>query len=525
MRSALRSLLNSGIVDFILDAIGEVAEFMDDLLDDVRELDVSQPLAPQLMELLLDRVEEAVEAMFGDDPHIDLEFSFSWEYDEPVFVGPAPWDWSTRRRTVTQPIDLGRIDIPLDTVLSVVRSAGRGLGVFESIVRDAADALTAAFAAESDLNTKETEKAGLQGEQKTLEKRRAEVAPGPRSVSIVSPAPMEVIDRPVVFRIRIEGVPDSIMEEGPDTPARILVFLNGEPVPLSNFSASALTVVSAAPPITRGFRPDIAIRAPLLEGGKPGPGRKGHPIAGSVFRLSGAGGVVEQHGSRAVGDRPGLAVALEKRRESVAARLASEKAARAKVRATGGVRLTAGDVGSVSKNSKRDLFDFTPPNLGSLRGLGRRLSVARLNALGSSGGPGIMMTRTVLPSELSDGVNSLSIVLLDGLGNRTEASVSFVASVAARSPRGHVPWQPGITLLPAHIKPIVIAGSRGLLPPKKKRQAAVTAAKVASAARRAAPADPLKAVRILSTKVAARLPERMQGPRHRDRGADGKGHA
>ncbi|MBI3108898.1 MAG: hypothetical protein HYY95_25560, partial [Candidatus Rokubacteria bacterium] len=354
MRSALRSALNTGVVSVILDAVGVVASSLDDLVDDVRELDANAPLAPQLLELVLDRIEDAVEGAFGDDPRIDLEFEVSWQYTVVEHVGPAPWDFATRNRTASYAIDLGRIDIPLDDVLAVVRQVGRGLGAVEAAIEAAAGKLAAAFAAEQQLQARETEKAGLETEQATLEKRRAETAPGTRSVAILSPARMQVVDRPTSVRVRIEGVPESIVEEGEEAPPRLLVFLNGEPVPLSRFTVAPLA----------GSGPG--------KGGLRGLGLPAHPITGAALRGNRAVGGAKQLRGHGGHGAAGLALAREVLRERAVARLLTRHAGRLGASGGGGAaaRSAGAAPGGVRPGELSGVRDVVTPSDAVSRGGG-----------------------------------------------------------------------------------------------------------------------------------------------------------
>jgi hypothetical protein len=516
LRSALRSALNSGVVDVVLEAVGDVASALDDLVDDVRELDPGKPLAPQLLELALDRIEDAVESAFGDDPHIDLGFDATWQYTEVVWVGPAPWDFGTRKRTASFHIDLGRIDIPLDDILSVVRQVGRDLGALQTAIQGAAATLASAFAAEQDLQSKETEKSGLDQEQATLEKRRRETAPGPRSIEILSPAPLQVVDRTTSVRIRIEGVPDSIIEEGPDAPPRLLVFLNGEPVPLATFQVTPLAS-SAQPPIA-GTGIDVGL--PGIPGRPGRPSNLGlllpaHSITGTTLR-----GVDAHVGARARpaanGGAAGLSAARSIARERTVDRLiahheqalrAAREASVARGRARSTDRNFASPADAVSHGGAkgRELgFVYESAALRSVHGLGRPLSLAHLGALATSESDGLILTRTLDPSQLHDGVNALSVVLLDGQGQRAETTVSFLSIAApAADPGDKRPTLPSLHMpLPERLRPLVIAGSRGLLMPKAKRRAAAQATVAKFQARHV---DPLRKLRQVSPVVGSRL--------------------
>src|SRR5204863_4154204 len=103
MRSAIRSALNVPVVDPVLGAVGNLADQVDDLMTDIRGLNPNQPLAGQISNLLLNRIEDAVENAFGGhNPGIDLKFEASWTYWEFDF-GSLKW----REKTARFAIDLG----------------------------------------------------------------------------------------------------------------------------------------------------------------------------------------------------------------------------------------------------------------------------------------------------------------------------------------------------------------------------------------------------------------------------------
>ena len=92
-------------MDFILEGIGVVGDELADLIEDVRDLDPSRDLVPQLETLILDRIEDALRDFLGGDASFDI--------------------------TVLHPlgirIELGSVELPLNSIISAVRSAIGGL--------------------------------------------------------------------------------------------------------------------------------------------------------------------------------------------------------------------------------------------------------------------------------------------------------------------------------------------------------------------------------------------------------------
>ncbi len=72
VRSAARTIVDNDLVDFILEGIGVVGDELADLIEDVRDLDPSRDLVPQLETLILDRIEDALRDFLGGDASVDI---------------------------------------------------------------------------------------------------------------------------------------------------------------------------------------------------------------------------------------------------------------------------------------------------------------------------------------------------------------------------------------------------------------------------------------------------------------------
>lgn len=223
IRSTVRSIVRSGLrneaVDSLLEAIGILSDEIDEIIDDARALDRSRPLGPQLRELVLGRVLDAVDEHFGT-VRIDVRFDVHWHA------------FGVR---VEETIDLGSIRIPIDAMTGAVRPMIAGLSVFDDAIDALANTLGALFTAEANAADLEDERAAVVQEQERTTAHHQDMQPGPKQVKIERPVAMQTTagDAPVV--IRFSGFRPTILDHDDTTPQRVHVILNGEDVDLRSF--------------------------------------------------------------------------------------------------------------------------------------------------------------------------------------------------------------------------------------------------------------------------------------------------
>lgn len=210
LKDVITDLIEGPVVDPIFDALGSVAGELDHLLDDMRELDPAEPLAPQLLDLLLDGLEDRIADQFGGTrPRIDVGFTVS-------LFG------------LSQHFSLGRIELPLSRVFSILRTAVAELDFYEDQLEATAIALADAFRKFIDVETAQRTHDDKARERDRLNKLLAEHTTTPKTVTIVSPAQSSVYRGDVDASIHLGGVPPSYLGCGVDEQQRALVFLNGE---------------------------------------------------------------------------------------------------------------------------------------------------------------------------------------------------------------------------------------------------------------------------------------------------------
>jgi hypothetical protein len=373
LKDTIRGLVNSPIVDPVLDVIGGIAGALDDVVDDVRSLDPHEPLVPQLLELVLSRIEDDVRDRFGSTkPRINVGFGFSYEF----FGHRSVW------------FDVGRVDIPFSTFFGIIRDVIKAIGAVEDALDKAAADLATAFAKQFDIEDKEEEKAGKQRDQDRLSRIDREHAAIPKEVAVLSPASASVHGGDVAVEIHLGRVPLSYLGLDKDEQQRVFILVNGEMVPPKTLVVGA-AAASADPTVhTRDIR---------LEG------LPGFDAGAQVFRGDGAT-------IRVGGDGSGAA------------------APTALARASGpGIERRVG----TKKGSRRPVTSSTLANVLP----GRFLPPSRVRALGASLPPGIEISFTIARKDLVQGANTLAVIVCDRGGRRYEQVVSFGVSAPPAPPR------------------------------------------------------------------------------------------
>jgi methyl-accepting chemotaxis protein len=169
-RDAVEQALDNDVIDGVLDIVGGLAEELDSIMDDVRELDPDRDLAQQIGNLVINRLTDAIYDNLGRDPHIRVAF------DVDVL--------GVRYR-----ISLGRVDVPVEAIVDGLRRAVRDLDAFEDAVRDAAQSLSSAFTKEVRLQEVEAERADVVAKSERLRRQRTALEAAPRGVRVLSPTP------------------------------------------------------------------------------------------------------------------------------------------------------------------------------------------------------------------------------------------------------------------------------------------------------------------------------------------------
>lgn len=442
-RDALEQALDNKVIDGVLDIVGELAEEIDSIMDDVRELDPDRDLAQQIGNLVVNRLADAIYDQMGRDPHINVGF-------DVTILG-------TRHS-----VSLGRIDVPVEAVVDGMRRAIRELDAFEDAVRDAASSLASAFTKEATLQTAEGQRSDIATKHERLNRQRAAIEPAPRGVRILSPVPGSVAIGQTKLRIEIQGLSRDAVEDTDDRPSIVQVFLNGREIPLSGFAVAELgeSPVNARPISGRFDAKDTLTLRPHWAAS-----RSGQAVQVAVQKPTPRGGL-----------RPLASVEMKgQSRVSGAAAFANAGAALASVRRA---PISAG-VARVTVPAKSGAVVAPPPRRGERR-LGAPLTVSQIGRIAAQAPAGVVLSRTAPGPELEEGLNTLIVSIVPPSGARVEASCTFfVETPAARPAKPKADESRLPQLKPrnlADITPQKIAG-KFTLRPKKDRLQTVAAQK------------------------------------------------
>jgi hypothetical protein len=377
LKDTIRGLVNSPIVDPVLDVIGQIAGALDDVVDDVRALDPHRPLAEQVLELTLSRVEDAVRGHFGSTkPHVSVGFEFSYE-----FFGHQ----SVR-------VELGRVEIPFSTFFAIVRSAVNALGDLDDALEDVATKLAAAFAKQFDVEAKEDERAGKRRDRERLAAIDREHSAAPKEIAVLTPADGSVHGGDVRVEIHLGGVPASYLGLDKDEQQRVFILLNGEMVTPKSL------VVGAAAAADPGVQSQDFHLAAL----------PGFDAGAAVFR--GPGATIRLGGEGASGapaPPPAAPIGL------------------GRARGLGLDRRVVAPTGGGKPTTSTRLANFLP---------GRPLPPSSVREIAASLPPGTTLSFTVEMKDLLQGANTLTVLVLDRGGRQYQQIVSFGVTPPPKAP-------------------------------------------------------------------------------------------
>jgi len=377
LKDTIRGLVNSPIVDPVLDVIGGIAGALDDVVDDIRALDPHRPLAEQVLELTLSRVEDAVRDHFGSTkPHISVDFGFSYE-----FFGHHSVQF-----------EVGRVEIPFSTFFGLVREAVGALGGIDDALATVAGKLATAFAKQFDLEAKQDAHAAKTRDRDRLAAIDREHTAAPKEPAILTPAEGSVHGDDVRVEIHLGGVPASYLGLDRDEQQRVFILLNGEMVTPKSLVVGA---VAAADPAVHAQ--DVSLAS-----------LPGFDASAGIFR--GPGATIRLAGPTA--PTPAGPVGLGRPRGLMLDR-----------------RVTTPKGGARPATSTR-LANFLP---------GRLLPPSTVRTVAATLPPGTTLSFTVTMKDLLQGANTLAVVVVDRGGRQYQQVVSFGVTAPPKAPpRGTV---------------------------------------------------------------------------------------
>lgn len=292
--AAIDALLPDALLDPVLDALRGPALEAEDFLHDLRDIEPGDDLTAAVLDLFLDRIEEAVTGIFGGTgPRLPIGIRFRARAVQQTIFGTVSLSFDVD-------LDLGTVRIPLGEVIDAVREAARSFDAVIDATVEVASKLAAAIAAERALGAAQDEHAVVQAAKETADEALAETRPAALDAVIVSPGASSIVEGSVLLDIHLPGVPHSYLGLKPDEAQRVHVWLNRKPLANGSFAVRSLGGTSAPSgardiagvPMkriasrVRTAHPLLEIRGVVRNSSRPGIGGPAGPRLGRAVRES-----------------------------------------------------------------------------------------------------------------------------------------------------------------------------------------------------------------------------------------------
>ncbi len=417
VRSAVRGLvggavnaaMQSPVLDPVFASVNAIAGQLDTLLPDVRSLDPEDNLPEQLMDLVLDRIEQNIRAHFGGGKPgitLTLDYAFSVWIPDDIF---GNGHWETRHIVVS----LGRIEVNLNPFIDAVRSAIRSLDFYHDALDNACFRLADAMAKELELAATQLVRDKKKARKDKLQRISDEHANAPKEIALLAPLNMEHFTSDIEFRIHLGGVPVSYLGLGDSEAARVLIYVNSHLVPVKSLVVEqSLSVVDVA---RHGVDIDLS--------------------AGPNTFANGKVRIVADTGREIPGQRQSAAARAQPTSFTFAAGFGGEERV-AKTAYVAPVKTGAGQVtlnrSTSTKKSGRTVHSYAFENLkpGGLKAASTAQDVLADRL------PGMLLQFTVALDEpfIVQGINVLTVVVIERGGHRHQQSVTFSVGVPVKAP-------------------------------------------------------------------------------------------
>jgi len=382
LQDAINDAVDAPILNPFFDAIQGLAGTMEGALDDIRELNPSQPLGPQILDLLIDRMEDRIRATFGSNPRISVAFNVS-------LFG------------FSQHFGLGSLELPLANLFTLLRTAINNVNFYGVALEQAAAALSVAFGKSIDLTAKQDSRARKAADLSRLNQIRSDFTPDPKTIVILNPVQSLVYDDDITVQIHLGNVPSSYLGLNKDEQQRVLIFLNGALMPVESLilNSSSLDVNSDKP---SQLRPGVTVERPVSRVAvrQPETNKFGASVPDAKLPLPRFIGALAENPARAPA-RPVLSQTVQN---------------------NGTVSTTVGNLLA-----------------------GRRMTLTKRDSLQQDLLSGIAVQFLARRGQLIVGTNSLAVVVIDPAGKRYQQVVSFgiLPSVTALQDGARLPAAPG----------------------------------------------------------------------------------
>ncbi len=248
LRDAIEGRLPDALLDPMLRALRGPTLAAPGFLRDLRDIKPGGDLAEAILDLLTDRIKQALTGAFGGaSPRLDLAVRFNAK----TMIGPVKLEFKVD-------FDLGSVRIPLNSVINSARAAVRALDAVGQAAEDVAAALASALRAEKALQAAQAELDAVKARKARADSLIAQTRQGGLDAVIVSPDPASIVEGGVVVELRLPGVPLSYLGLNEDEIQRVHIWLNQEALPIASFERRPLRRGRAGPD-TRGLALELRL--------------------------------------------------------------------------------------------------------------------------------------------------------------------------------------------------------------------------------------------------------------------------
>ncbi|EPF11113.1 hypothetical protein ICA_02800 [Bacillus cereus BAG1O-3] len=212
--------LAEGIINsMLLDPLRQLTFNADEMLDSLRGHSVEE-FEDILMNRMLEQIEGQIRELIGDrNPGGDISIH--------VRIRPL----------INTTVNLGRIEVPIPSLLSVVRSAINSRNILQQPVHQIAELAQELFAKENEERDTTLQIADAEERKRTQESIVAQTQAPNLDVLILSPVANEIYEGEIPVQIQVLGVSRSFLGEG-DNSKRLTVWINRTELSLSTFAVT-----------------------------------------------------------------------------------------------------------------------------------------------------------------------------------------------------------------------------------------------------------------------------------------------
>ncbi len=404
VNGVVSGLLNNPIVNPIFDIIAVIANELDDLLPDFRQLKPTDNLPPKVLGLILDKIEEKLSDHFGStSPQINVGLDFSYE---EYYLD---WDLKVHSKTKHVHISLGAIKLNFDVFIDLIRSAINALDFYTTALNEACFKLADFLAAELDLIAKQLEHDENQTEHDRVNKINSEHNNDPKDICILSPTDMAHFDDVADIKIHLGGMSASNLGINTGEMQTIYIYLNSKMIlpksliveeaineqkpgiHLNDFDLRALPGFQSSKNVFKNNRTTIVLNTAE------------HVVSEKKASQPKTSSEKMYFNNYTFNEHPSTLNSFSK----------------AKIANDGKPTHTKQNVGK-DKNGR----SITNHNIINLKP-GKNLTTIQIGKIVNEIKPGLYLSFKAYPNELINGLNVLNVVVIERGGNRHQKSVTF----------------------------------------------------------------------------------------------------